>query len=288
MESSFPGLIDSTMLVLFRECPQKFFNRFVRRLVPLGDDSIDLIAGQALHAGLREARLAFLGGESDYEERGLAELIRAYGPHEPPESKPGKSLFSVIRAYAGYLEVYPLDRAKILVEDRPMVEVTFALPTEVPNPETGDPILYCGRIDWIGKAFGGLFCYDEKTTGRFSPGWGAQWDLRNQFLGYVYAARTFGLDVRGCIVRGVGLDAGEFRESIVYGAEHRLNLWWRQLNRDLARMVQAWRESWWDYALDCIGKFGRPCEYIPLCSSAHPERLLSGFRTADVWNPLDT
>lgn len=285
----FPDFVDSTMLSCFRECPQKFKRMYIENLTSIDEDSIDLIAGEALHAGLYRMRREHAAGNPHAEELGLMDLILAYGNREPGEGKRNKAIDRVIEAYASYLDTYPIANGKsklLLSGTKPLVEVTFAIPTEVQHPETGDPILYAGRIDWLGEMAGGIYCFDEKTSSRH---WPQQWSLRSQFLGYIYAAKTFGFDVRGCVVRGIVLKVTsiEHHETIVYSSDHKLNLWYEQLHRDLKRMVECYKTNWWDYNLgDECYSFGRACQFEVLCSSPTPDKWLSTFRRRE-WNPLE-
>src|SRR3990172_5087025 len=86
------------------------------------------------------------------------------------------------------------------------IEFSFAAAIpEVKHPETGDPILFCGRFDQLAEYNKMLFVEDEKTTTSLGEQWRNNWDLDSQFTGYVWGAKQFGLPVVGAIVRGIGL-----------------------------------------------------------------------------------
>lgn len=292
----FPDLIDNSSRAAFVKCPRSWMYGYLYSLTGLAP-SVHLHAGGAFAKGLEVARKSYWQDGNPVAEAvrdGLGALIQAYGSFVPAPTRTGdKSLENVIRAYDKYLrELYPLDRDLLKPfkgpDDKYMIEFTFAIPTEIKNPSTGQPILYGGRADQIGFMHDALWVADEKTTGSLGESWADNWLLDSQFTGYCAAARGHGFPVAGAIVRGMGLLKRSIthQEVMCYRPDWMIDRWWWQLHRDLKRMVAAWEEFEFDYALskDACASFGG-CTFLPMCRSPHPEQWLNQYRIRR-WDPL--
>src|SRR3990167_4806127 len=292
---NFPACIDNTMRSAFKSCPQKLFRGFLENWDP-ATPSIHLHAGGAFAHSLEVCRRAFYeAGKSESEARrdGLEALMRFYGPIVAAPTRTGdKSLENVIRAYDSYMERYKLgvDPIKpLMVNGKAMVEFSFAMPTLVKHPQSGDPILYGGRSDMIGVMNDVLWVTDEKTASQLGEQWASQFDLDSQFTGYIAGAHTYGYPVAGALIRGVGLLKTKITHSEVMlnRSSWMIERWWQQLHRDIKRMVQCYKEGYWDFALDkssCAAYGG--CEFKMLCESPQPEGYLPIYFRQRVWNPL--
>lgn len=291
----FPDKTDNTMRGEWVRCQTAWLRSFLYCLASPAPN-IHLHAGGTFAKGLEVARRSFHDKGSSVPEAlrdGLAAIIKTYGNFVPVETKQGdKSLDNVIKAYDAYFQRYPLDTDVLqtfrAADGKLMVEFTFALPTEVKNPSTGDPILYCGRFDRLATRGDALFVTDEKTATQLGEQWAAQWDLESQFTGYHYAARQYGYPVAGCTVRGVGLLKTKitFAETTLHKGQWALDRWWEQLHKDLKKMVRAWEDWDFDLALAkgaCAAYGG--CAYKIMCESPEPERWLNQYRIRK-WDPL--
>lgn len=291
----FPGKVDNTMVSEWVRCETAWMRAFVRNLHGM-TPSIHLHAGAAFAKGLEVARISFHDLQKTVPEAlrdGLQAIIVAYGNFVPQETRQGdKSLDNVIKAYDAYFQRYPLDTDVLqtfrAANGKLMVEFTFALPTEVINPSTGDPILYCGRFDRLAMRQDSLFVTDEKTATQLGEQWAAQWDLESQFTGYVYGARNYGYPVAGATLRGVGLLKTKitFAETTLHKGQWQLDRWWEQLHKKLRRMVAAYEA--WDFELalakGSCAAFGG-CTFKIMCESPEPDRWLNQFRIRK-WDPL--
>ena len=133
-----------------------------------------------------------------------------------------------------------------------------------------------------------LFVVDEKTTSSLGPSWSAKWDLRAQFTGYCWAARTFHLPVVGTIIRGISILKTKYdkAEAISYRPDWEIDRWYKQLIRDLNRMKALYLEGYWDYNIsDACESFGG-CPFKRLCTSPEPENILPSYYIENTWNPL--
>lgn len=293
MKPAFPRILDSTMIASFRACPYRFSLEYLHHWKPRVN-SIHLHAGGAYAKGLETAREAFyVHGKPEDEAKalGLGALITTYGDFQcPPDS--AKSLERMCDAFEYYFEQYPLanDAAKPIAlpsGDRG-IEFSFAEPIDAVNPETGDPILYVGRMDMICDYAQGTFGLDDKTTSSLGASWSKQWDLRSQFTGYCWGAAQAGIPLQGFLVRGVSIlkHTCGTQQALTYRPKWMIDRWYEQLLRDVARMKAMWESGVWDLNLDhsCVEYSG--CVFRQPCLSVDPQPWLEGSFTRRVWNPL--
>lgn len=289
----FPHTIDSTILSTWRACSQKGFRQYLEHWKPIAQ-SVHLVAGGAFASGIEAARNAFYvqgASADDAEAAGLSALIKHYGDFECPADS-AKSLERMCGALEFYFYNYPLgaDGAVpiTLASGRRGIEFSFAEPLGINHPVTGDPILYTGRSDMIAERAGGIYVYDEKTTSSLGASWGRQWEMRSQFTGYEWAARRQGIKTAGSIVRGISILKTKYDtlEVPTYRTEYELDRWEDQLHRDIEKMIQCWREGYWDYNLDGACNDYGGCPFTRICKSSDPENMLPVYFEQRVWDPL--
>jgi hypothetical protein len=289
----FPVAIDSTTLGTFRSCPQKMYRTYLQHWKP-ASESVHLIAGGAFAEGIEQARRSFYEtglSAQDSVAAGLGALLRKYGDFEcPPDS--AKSLERTAGALEFYFERYPLGGSGAsplrFPDGRTGIEFSFAQPLPINHPVTGDPLLYTGRADMLAEAYGGVYVVDEKTTSSLGPSWAKQWEMRSQFTGYCWAAREFGLNPAGVIIRGVSILKTKYdtMEVLSYRSPYEIDRWLDQTCRDIERMIQAWKAGYWDYNLDhACAEYGG-CALQSICKSSDPEAWLKTYFTQRVWDPL--
>lgn len=304
----FPALIDNTQRTTFVRCETKWANNFLSNLTSI-KRSIHLFAGGAFASGLEATRRAFYEqglNSTQAVAAGIEAIIAAYGDHEYEElPNADKSWENLVLALESYFQQYPLETdwlaPFVMANGRAGIEFTFAIPTEINHPETGNPILYGGRFDMLARvrqdseAFqqlpGGdlkLFIDDEKTASALGQAWRDKWELESQFLGYIYAARAYGYPVLGAVVRGVGLLKTKIshEQVLLLPSDHMLLRWWDQLHLDLERMIQVWKSGRARYALaDACSMYGG-CEFRLACLSPAPESWLKVGFVSKNWDPL--
>lgn len=318
----FPHVLDSTLVAAFRSCPRKFYLSYVEHWKPKSD-SVHLVAGAAFAKGLEVARKAFFAGEVErpvFEESlteeglpiktlrwvtercepgdgelatalGLHALLASYGNFScPPDS--AKSAERMAAALQYYMDEYPLHAEKAPPTEMPGgglgVEFSFAEPLEIAHPETGDPLLYCGRMDQVVDFAGAKFGEDDKTTSSLGATWSGQWDLRSQFTGYTWGCQRAGIPLEGFLVRGVGILKTKFdtQEAITYRPAWQIERWHAQLLRDVKRMIACWQEGYWDYNLDNACTEYGGCIFRRVCLSQDPQPWLEQGFVRKIWNPL--
>lgn len=291
----FPTVLDSSLVASFRSCRQKAFREYIEHWKPRSP-SVHLHAGAAYAKGLEVARTAFyLDGKParDSIELGLGALIKSYGAFEcPPDS--AKSLERMAGAFEFYFSQYPLESDKAVPVTLPGggrgIEFSFAEPIDRTHPETGDPLLYVGRMDMICEFAGGIFGEDDKTTSQLGASWPKQWDLRSQFTGYCWGAAKAGMKLDGFLVRGVSILKTKYDtlQAITYRPQWMIDRWYDQLLLDVDDMVQAWESGYWDFNLDhaCVEFGGCPFRQICLSEPASQTAWLETNFERRRWDPV--
>lgn len=312
---ALPAHVDSTMISCFRGCPQKFLLEFVRGFRPPGI-SIDLHAGgcyasalEETYKGIHESGLPL----SDAMLRAHARFLVEWGDFIIPEyKKTAKTKDRTWDAIESYFTSFPplTDHVQpYFLDGKPTFETTFAIPLEpacniLPNdPSTnkhnfelgyfplhpsGEPFIYSGRFDMVGTYEGRPCVKDDKTTGStMSTGWSEKWDLRSQFLGYVWACQQMGMDLDTVVVRGTSIlkTKIDHAEAVKVYSQALVARWHEQLRRDLWRMRRMWDEGYFDYNLaDACTQYGS-CIFLPMCQSVDPEVWTNQYEVRH-WNPL--
>lgn len=321
----FPEIIDSSMLATFKACPQKFYLEYCQDWKPKVP-SVHLHAGGAFAHALKVSRRAFYEGQVEVrlpEVRGLDDssiilaparwhtsekpevqgnaedsiayglkaLVDYYGNFECPADSP-KSLERMAGAFEFYWENYPLMLGEgepiLMPSGKRAIEFSFAEPLDVTHPETGDPILYCGRADAIFKRAGGIWICDEKTTQQLGGTWSQQWELRSQFTGYAWAAQRSGIHVDGAMVRGIGIYKTKYETIEVpsFRPEWRIDRWKENTERWIINMKQCYETGIWQYNEDheCTSYGG--CAFRQICASQEPANWLDTYFERRHWNPV--
>lgn len=276
----FPHVLDSSLIAAFRSCPRKALFEYFQHWKPK-TPSVHLHAGAAYAKGLEVARTKFFlegASSSDAIAAGLEALLVAYGDFECPLDS-AKSLERTAGAYEYYFSVYPLEQDHAvpitLPGGRRGIEFNFVEPIDVRHPETGDPILYCGRMDMVCQFAGQTFGEDDKTTSQLGASWPRQWDLRSQFTGYCWGAAKAGLPLAGFIVRGISILKTKYDtlQAITYRPQWMIDEWYDQLiDFDVPSMIQMWESGVWGASLDhACNEFGG-CTFRQVCMAAPEDR----------------
>ena len=290
-EPRFPSSLDASLLTLLKACPRKFYWRAI-----LGLDTpyrnIDLHAGSCVASAMETYRNLIYSGEDreDSYVRGFETLIKCWGDRELPEgSKSPKTFFNTSRAWLHYIDKYPPEDDIIQpLKDRKCTEFSFAVPLPVNNPDTGEPLFYTGRFDLLGTYALKYAILDDKTTSHLGDAWQKQWDIRYQFLGYIWAMRELGYKVDHIIVRGIGIKKTEpdLLQKIVTPPSYLVDRWKRQMIYDVVTAVQMYESGYFpfDFASSCSAFGG--CGYKLLCTAKEPKHWYDEF-VINHWSPLN-
>ena len=300
MIATFPPVIDSTMRSSFLLCPHHFFRRHCQGLVvPREAISVHLHFGGCLARGLEATRRSYhsTGSPEEAVLRGTEALIQHWGDYIPPidptRSEATKTLDACVLALHDYFVEWPLatDPVQIaVIEQEPCIEFSGAIPiADLRHPVTNEPLLYSGKFDLLGVFENAHWGLDDKTTGYAVSNWADQWKLRGQFTGYSYIAREWGVPLAGFLVRGIQPLARSTRlipTVLISMPPWKLDQWMAQLIHDVQRMLSYWETGKWPQILDAgCYRYNRTCEFMPLCSSPHPERW-EGEYNVEHWDPI--
>lgn len=288
--------IDSTMMNSFRACRQKFKDEYILGLRP-AELSIDLHAGAVFSSTLeRFYREVFSNGleTSPALARAYATFQSEWGDFVIRKDKHPKTPENMWSAVEDYIRTYPPRTDSVqpyFTDGTPSFEFSFAIPLDMPgfplHPVTGNPFVYVGRFDLLGKRDDRPVVRDEKTAQRLESNWAEKWDLRAQFLGYCWALQHNRIPCNTVVIRGVIINLTQIRqvEAIKIYPQHLIDLWFEQLKRDLHALVRCWHEGYFDYNLGDTCTSYSHCPFIPLCSSPQPELWYSNYEVRR-WNPL--
>lgn len=289
----FPAVFDSTIIAAMRSCFRKAELEYLLHWKP-GDPSVHLVAGAAFAHGMEAARRAFWVDQLPREDAvalGVAALLSSYGDFECPADS-AKSAERTAGAFEFAMEVFPLgadgSEPITLPGGARGIEFSFAHPLPILHPETGDPLLYCGRADQIVKYAGSILIEDDKTTSQLGASWSRQWDLRSQFTGYAWGCREAGIKVNGVLVRGLSILKTKYdkAEAITYRPEWQIERWFEQTLRDIRRFQRAWEEGYFDYNLDhACAEYGG-CPFRQVCLLPEPQEWLEQHFQRRQWNPI--
>jgi hypothetical protein len=301
MEAILPQNIDSTMLSCASSCLRKFYWEFVLGFRPAGGKSIDLHAGGCFASALENVyREVWTRGTP--LELALARAHYMYlvqwGDFEIPEGKKkaSKDKETVWRSVEEYFKLWPprTDHIQPYFKDNgePTFEFTFAHPLDPADgwplhPVSGEPFLYSGRIDALGMYRGRPVVRDEKTTKGIGFDWASKWDLRAQFMGYIWVLQRQGMKINMVSVRGIGILVQDTKlvEAIKTYDPHMIERWEVQAKRNLWRIVKAWNEGYFDYNFgEACTQYGN-CNFMTLCKSTDPTQWFSTYEV-NRWNPL--
>lgn len=302
----FPDVLDSTLLGLYKSCPRKFWLEQLMHWKPK-EPSVHLHAGAAFARGLEVARNAYYAGIAEFpgqatttcepgdaataEALGMAALLHAYGDFQCPEDS-AKSASRMAGALEFYFASYPLGADGAIPITLPSgkrgIEISFAEPLDAVHPVTGNPLLYCGRLDMAVAYAGGTYGEDDKTTSSLGASWSKQWDLRSQFTGYCWGLARIGIPLDGFLVRGISILKTKYdsQQAITYRQPWQIDEWYEMTLATIADMIRDWKSGYWKKVLDhACTDFGG-CIFRQVCLSPNPDNWLSTYYERRHWDPL--
>lgn len=311
-----PHYVDSTIISARHSCKRKNLYGYVHSLYPTGE-SVHLIAGAALAAGMEAARrITFQAADphsvtlEDQLHAAFIAFLDEWGDFEPPE-KHAKNLVNTFSALRHYLETHPPATDEIQPLRRPdgspAIEYTFSLELPILHPD-GAPMFYVGRFDMLGVYSvpgATLHCIlDDKTTASLGQYWADSWDLRGQFIGYIWACRQHGIPLSHAAVRGITIQKtqNEVRTALPEFPIFMIERWEREMIRTVRDIVDDYTHYSqlvahnserlfdprgdvyrYDFA-DACNSYGG-CAFSTLCKAKDPTSYLNNYIT-HRWNPL--
>lgn len=290
----FPKVFDNTMISAYRACPKKFWWRH-QQMLQKGEVSIHLSSGAAFAKGLEVTRKCYFNRGMSFQDaldRGTAALIAEYGHVEPHPKYANKSWDRFVSALSYYFEVWPIDKGltPINVGNKHAIEWNFSVPIpNVRNPDTNEPILYCGRFDMAGVHETGVkLGEDDKTTSQLGQSWYDRWRLANQILGYMWGSREHSLNLAGFNVRGISLlkHSHGHAETTIFINHWQIERFVENLVATVRKIINDYNFKTWELNMShSCSAFGG-CDYLPLCESPEPNDWIPIHYTENEWNPL--
>lgn len=296
IEPILPSHFDSTMRSTFASCPQKFRLEYIYGLRPV-ETSIDLHAGGVFSATLERYYREFFHNKVDASvalARAYSTFSHEWGDAVPSRDTNPKTAPNMWSAVEKYLAVFPAGTDPVqpyFGTESASFEFSFAIPLDFPgfplHPISGDPFVYVGRFDMLGKRGRRSVVRDEKTAQRLEHNWSEKFDLRAQFLGYCWALQHIGIPCDTTVVRGVIITKTDVRivEAEKIYSKVLISRWFEQLRRDLNRLVACWNDGYFDYNLgdSCVAY--SHCPFMTPCASPTPENWFPSYKVFR-WNPL--
>lgn len=227
-------------------------------------------------------------------EVGVGALLASYGDYEAPDHGSGsaKTAERMAGALIYYWDNYPLNHETafpiMLPGNERGIEFNFVHPLPIAHPETGNPLLYTGRLDAVLNYAGGHWGFDEKTTTSLGASWASKWNLRGQFIGYTWGCREAGIPIAGVVVRGVSILKTKYdnMESINYYPDWMVNQWYVELLEWLEDAIVAYKRKRFrhNYGEACTNYGG--CAFRKICDESDQRPWLETHFERRHWDPV--
>jgi len=301
LDMRFPQVIDSSFLAEISDCPTKAFREYC---LGLKGESIHLHAGACFAKALEVIRKSYYEEgkrEDDCMEAGFRTFISEWGDFEPPEFGSGsqKTFDRMWNAVEFYFSEYPLasDPIKpyVFENKKTGIEYTFSVPLPLENPDTGDQLVFGGRLDMLGYYKDTLALIDEKTASALGESWVKQWKMRGQFMGYVWALHQYDIKVHTCLIRGVGILKTKFTtiQALQTYPIHMINRWYNIQIQKLNHFIQFYKhakinqtDEYFPMSFSgACSQYGG-CHWADVCRSPRPMTWYDEYEQR-FWNPLE-
>lgn len=318
--AKLPGLQvawDSTSLTTLKDCPRKYFYRFVLGYEPLGE-SVHLKFGILMHRALETYHRSIEHGRTHAQavRDAIRVCLRESGRYETtavtgPENAPGdhstrrwrpwrsdhdqKNLPNLIRSVVWYFEHYEHDPLKTVILDngKPAVELSFRFDLNIKANTTGESYIYAGHLDRLATDSMGEWVVDAKTSrNALNDYFFASFRPNNQMTGYSMAGKiVWHRPIRGVIVDGIQVckNHSDFARGNTPRTETELQQWHYDLSFWLGQAELYAKAQNWPMNDTACGHYGG-CPFQPICSS--PQKLMGQILQSEYqysrWNPLES
>lgn len=293
---TFPQAIDNSLLSTFKRCPTAAYWESIRKK-RIASPNVHLNAGGAFAHGLEVTRDAFYNRDVPSDDAialGIEALI-GYWKDIDGKIRTTKTLDRMVGALIEYFELWKMEsdvfRPYRKSDGTHAIEFNFAIPLEdILHPETGEPIIYCGRLDMLVQDSNGLILVeDDKTASQLGDQWIKNWNLDSQFTGYCWAMRQHDIPVAGALIRGISIlkDRYGSAQAITYRSQRECEEWLSMTKYYIKSLIAMWQSGFYPKTLDkfSCNSYGG-CSYEQLCKTDNPERWLDGYYMDYHWNPL--
>lgn len=293
--------LDNSALELLQTCPRAFqHNRLDSRIITGERHALNF--GTAMHKALEwRYKNCKNTPPTDQDTNSMVSIMETmFAEHPMPDEDDHRNLNFGIELLQKYNTKYHQEPFNILVDkdDKPMVELAFALPLFVhkcpkdegifhvqPNGfsiQNEIPIYFTGRIDLPISYDGQLMIMDHKTDSMFfgPTTFLNEQKASNQYRGYCWAfERLTGKTIDGYVVNGIRTKSPPKTKP----RNMSIDQWWDEsFVRDITHLAlyPGWQDKWrndaitlieqmfWLYSrgeLNMLGKFTRACSRYGGC-----------------------
>jgi PD-(D/E)XK nuclease superfamily len=307
MEINGPIVVGASSLATYRDCHEKYRNRYVELLVPKKRD-LKVTFGSAFHAG---ADTYYRTNDIDQAEEAFVKVAKeADLPLMMDDSAEPRSVergISLLRAWVERWqdEPFTLLRRK---DGEPMTELRFTVEL---FEYKGFPVVYSGVIDKIVEAGGRIYIPDIKTTRRGLSQFQNSMRPNHQLTGYYYGAKhvlpegkvfAVGYDAVFISERkpnpkkartedkwwAYGIDIKkDFMRTFTTRSDRDLEIWKRLIINDtwdIIRDIESDEPVWSMNAPAACTRYGR-CEYTDLCVHNQDPIVRDSLYERKEWQP---
>jgi hypothetical protein len=212
--------IDNFALMLFQECPAKYFLRIQEKWESRYKGGA-LGFGAVIHKGL----------EVWYRDHDLISALNAMEECWPADHPPDdfRTLARAREMLIRYVREYPAESFKVL-----STEISFSLPLGM-QTDCGEDIEYGGIPDLLVAFNKTVYVVDHKTTSMLGPTYFLQYNPNNQISGYIWGAQELSRQkVNGAIINALCMTKSgkmDFARSITTRTESDIEAWKRDVQK---------------------------------------------------------
>ena len=264
-ESGKQEVWTASMIDTVQSCKRLYYYKFIKKVVPVGSQSVDQVFGGYFAAGIERFYYytleASLPLEEALEQTVYDLLVGTADVHTLRNSTTPKNRRNLIAVLIHYIDTYA-------VHDLPHVKSTeqaFSLPIT-------DDIIFEGRLDLLKKVNDVYSILDQKTTGgSIGPTYFKLWTPNNQMSMYLLAGTTlFPYPIKHIILDAVQITARkiDFARGIISRTTRQLEEWITGTTSVIkeTRNLDPVEEQDWPQNPKACGYF-RGCEYRDICSA---------------------
>lgn len=305
--------VDNTNKELFECCARAAEYYTIQRRERSGSKSA-LDFGGVIHEALVPRKLMMNGDWNDLEHGSHLDwqtaqekiILKAY-TDKPVGLDEWRTPDRALQAIQLYNKTYPIDAEPFKILPR-TVEMPFKIKLgeadldSLVQIHTGSIHVKKVIVYWTGKIdalvdYGSLLVMDHKTTSVISQQYYDDFIISSQMLGYTWASRKLGYDVKGLLLDVLGLrrpsksgTPNEFQRQRYFYSDEHLAEWEKDTFTHITDFLEhACRNYFAKSTKWCHGKFGE-CQYWDACTALPEQRksiLDSELYQPVTWSPLN-
>jgi len=274
----FSLALDSSQIVSFMECPQKWAYSYKMNLEPKERSHEAFSKGTIIH-GLLERYYRFLDQGFD-KAQGLA--VESFKDERKDLGVSNETFVALVSRFLLYCQLHKDDLVPLVHNGKKCIELGFSLPLV----DTPDFLFVLeGRID-LGAQFDNfVVVVDHKSQSRHSK----FYSHAIQFLNYCLALNTSRMMVNVIGLQDKFKPDYIFRQLFYYSPE-KLRQWKEKLILIFYRIADSIaHEEFIRNESQCPGKYNYPCDFCKICEETDPEIVSNiiriKYKEREPWTP---